>query len=63
MWISAILISLPSFLFGYIMAALNSCLVFGSAKSASRCFQGNDDGINSCPIGTMYKDIDMSTSI
>jgi hypothetical protein len=27
MWIAALLIALPSFQFGYIIAALNSCLV------------------------------------
>jgi hypothetical protein len=34
MWIAAFLISLPSFLFGYVSAALNSCLITVSSFPA-----------------------------
>mmetsp|Transcript_1782 Transcript_1782/g.2799 ORF Transcript_1782/g.2799 Transcript_1782/m.2799 type:complete len:518 (-) Transcript_1782:256-1809(-) len=61
MWIASLLVSLPSFLFGYVTAALNSCLITGDADSASKCFNDNDDGSPSCPPGTIYNDVKLTT--
>jgi sugar porter (SP) family MFS transporter len=61
MWVAAFLISLPSFLFGYISAALNSCLITGDSDSPSKCYENNDDSNPNCPPGTVYNDIRLST--
>eukprot|EP00604_Paraphysomonas_vestita_P001944 CAMPEP_0174821704 /NCGR_PEP_ID=MMETSP1107-20130205/9207_1 /TAXON_ID=36770 /ORGANISM="Paraphysomonas vestita, Strain GFlagA" /LENGTH=521 /DNA_ID=CAMNT_0016039023 /DNA_START=23 /DNA_END=1588 /DNA_ORIENTATION=+ len=61
MWIAAFLISLPSFLFGYISAALNSCLITGDGDDAGKCYDNNDDASPNCPPGTVYNDIKLST--
>jgi MFS family permease len=59
MWAATIVSALPSFIFGYALAALNSCLVTGSDnKSAASCFDGSD---SSCPTGTLYNDLELST--
>ena len=58
MWIASCLIGMSSFLFGFSLASLNSCLVFGDSNSASACYNDND---SSCPIGTIYDDMDLST--
>ena len=51
MWRAAFLISIPSFVHGYVVASLNACLVKGSADDADRCFNGDDDGSDRCPKG------------
>eukprot|EP01039_Chlorochromonas_danica_P000135 gene133-143_t len=56
MWRSALLITSQSFLYGYCFSALNTCLVTGD-HSGSDCY----DGTESCPPGTVYKDINLST--
>ena len=58
LWISACLIGLSSFMYGYSITALNSCLVFGNSKSGIDCYNQNDDG--SCPPGTIYDDLELS---
>jgi MFS family permease len=58
LWLSACLIGLSSFMYGYSITALNSCLVFGNAKSGIDCYNKNDDG--SCPPGTIYDDLELS---
>ena len=60
MWTAAMLICLSSFMFGYSLSSLNSCLVLGSGDSASKCFSGDDDGSPSCPPGTIYNDLNLS---
>lgn len=60
MWQSALMIALQSFLFGYFFSCLNSCLVTGDNNSGSDCYHGKD---SSCPTGTIYNDINLSTSI
>jgi hypothetical protein len=59
MWRSALLITCQSFMFGYVFACLNSCLVTGDKNSASDCYNGED---STCPKGTIYDDMDLSTS-
>jgi len=61
MWISSFLIGLSSFLFGYALASLNSCLVLGDGNSASACYNGDDNNSPNCPKGTLYDDLDLST--
>lgn len=46
-----------SFLFGYVFACINPCLVIGSAKNSQACY----DGSNSCPPGSIFRDLDLST--
>eukprot|EP01039_Chlorochromonas_danica_P000134 gene132-142_t len=58
MWRAALLITSQSFLFGYCFSALNACLVTGDNTSGSDCYNGND---SSCPPGTIYNDINLST--
>jgi len=55
---SALLVSLQSFLFGYVFSALNSCLVTGDQKLAYPCFDGSDA---SCPPGSIYRDLNLTT--
>lgn len=59
MWTSAVLIASQSFLFGYCFSCLNACLVTGDNNSGSDCYNGTD---SSCPAGTIYNDINLSTS-
>ena len=61
MWISALLVGLSSFMFGYALASLNSCLVLGDGNSASACYNGDDNNSPHCPKGTLYDDLDLST--
>ena len=58
MWRAALLIASQSFLFGYCFSCLNSCLVTGDKNSSSDCYNGDD---SSCPAGTIYNDMDLST--
>ncbi len=41
LWFTAIIVSLQSFLYGYIFACLNSCLVTGDANDPSKCYNGD----------------------
>lgn len=59
MWRAALLITSQSFLFGYCFSCLNSCLVTGDNNDANDCYHGTD---SSCPKGTIYNDIKLSTS-
>lgn len=63
LWIAAILIAMPSFLFGYISAALNSCLVTGDGQSVNDCYDNNDDERHHCPPGTVYNDIKLTNTL
>jgi MFS family permease len=59
MWFSVCLVATQSFLFGYVFAGLNSCLVVGSGNDGSACF--NNEPESDCPPGTMYNDINLTT--
>lgn len=59
MWVSVALITSQSFCFGYLMVALNPCLVTGEGKKGSTCYDGSDA---TCPIGSIYRDLDLSTT-
>lgn len=59
LWISSILISFPSFLLGYSIVSFNPCLATGENNNGSACFDGSD---TSCPPGSVYNDINLSTS-
>lgn len=59
MWFSVGLVATQSFLFGYVFAGLNSCLVVGSGNDGSACFNNEPD--SDCPPGTIYNDIDLTT--
>ena len=61
LWFSSSVICLSSFMFGYTLAALNSCLVMGAAGSESACYNGDDNNSNPCPPGTIYDDLKLST--
>lgn len=58
MWRTALLITSQSFMYGYVFAGLNTGLVTGTHGNGSDCYHGTD----SCPPGSVYKDINMSTS-
>eukprot|EP00981_Chlorochromonas_danica_P015909 scaffold14730_cov196-Ochromonas_danica.AAC.2 len=57
MWRTAFLIASQSFMYGYIFAGLNTGLVTGKHGNGSDCYHGTE----SCPPGSVYKDINMST--
>lgn len=61
MWVVAFVVALPSFLFGYILAALNACLLTGDADNQRKCYYNNDDASPDCPMGTVFNDIVLST--
>ena len=42
---------------GYVFASLNSCLVLDDGVTAQQCY----DGTGSCPPGTIYRDLQLST--
>lgn len=56
---ACLVITLQSFMFGYVIACFNACLATGDNKSSTDCYNGTDD---SCPEGSVYNDIDLSTS-
>jgi SP family myo-inositol transporter-like MFS transporter 13 len=57
MWTAVLLIATQSFLFGYCFSSLNPCLVAGDSNSGSACYDGTD----SCPPGSIYNDLNLST--
>lgn len=59
MWRATLLIAAQSFLFGYCFSCLNSCLITGDNHDGSDCYHGVD---STCPPGTIYNDINLSTS-
>ncbi|CAM9313976.1 unnamed protein product, partial [Ectocarpus fasciculatus] len=63
MWVVTALVCMPSFLFGYVSASLNSCLVTGDGDSIDACFDNTDDESNNCPPGTVYNDIKLTNTM
>ena len=61
MWIAAILINMSAVMYGYCIVSLNSCLVLGSKQSYTACYQNDDDGSPSCPKGTIYNNLELTT--
>ena len=59
MWNAALLVALQSFSFGYVFSCLNACLVTGDNNSGSDCYHDSD---STCPEGSMYNDINLTTS-
>ena len=59
MWRATALITSQSFCFGYVIVALNPCLVTGDEKKGSACFDGGD---TSCPVGSIYRDLKLSST-
>ena len=60
MWISAVMVAQPSFVFGYALAALNSCFVLGD-DTEKQCYDG-DHTDNECPIGSIYRDMSLDST-
>ena len=60
MWIATCLVALSSFMFGFALASLNSCLVLGDGNDAKACYDGTDDKTPHCPVGTLYNDMDLN---
>ena len=58
MWYTSLLIASQSFLFGFVFSCLNSCLVTGDDNDGNNCYDGSD---STCPKGTIYNDINLST--
>jgi sugar porter (SP) family MFS transporter len=58
MWVAVWLITLQSFVFGYEISALNTCLVTGEDKRGSSCHDGSDV---TCPTGSIFRDLNLST--
>lgn len=56
--IVVILVCLQAFLSGYIFAVLNSSTKTGNQNSAEACYDKSD---NSCPVGTIHNDMQLST--
>ena len=62
LWIATLLIASQSFLYGYVMVALNPCMVTGKGNSGTACFNNDDNNADGhCPPGTVYNDLDLST--
>ncbi|RYG96380.1 hypothetical protein EON65_54495 [archaeon] len=59
LWASALIVT-QSFLYGYCLVCVNPCLLTGDNNSGSGCYNGTD---SSCPDGTIYNDIKLSTSM
>lgn len=59
LWASALIVT-QSFLYGYCLVCVNPCLLTGDNNSGSDCYNGSD---SSCPEGTIYNDIKLSTSM
>ena len=58
-WVSAFIIGLSSFLFGYGMSSFNSIMVTGdSSIDSEQCFNGEAQ----CPVGSVFNDLDLNTS-
>lgn len=63
MWIATILIASQSFLFGYVFVSLNPCLELGPGNNPQACYNNDDNNGEGCPIGTLYNDVNLSTSL
>jgi MFS family permease len=62
LWMATLLIASQSFLYGYVMVALNPCLVTGAGNDGAACYNGDDNNADGhCPPGTIYNDLDLST--
>ena len=61
MWLVTLLVSTPAFLYGYVTASLNAAMITGDANSQSNCYHDTDDETPSCPPGTIYNDILLTT--
>jgi hypothetical protein len=62
MWVIIVLINMSSFMYGYVLVGFNACLALGTRGNAAACYNGDDDSNPSCPEGSIYDDIDLSTS-
>jgi MFS family permease len=61
MWMATFLVASQSFLYGYVMVALNPCLVTGPGNDGSSCYHNDDNNGAGCPPGTIYNDLNLST--
>lgn len=57
LWISAILVGLQAFLFGYVFSCMNSCIVLGDNNDAEQCYNKTD---TSCPKGSLLTDLSLT---
>lgn len=62
MWLILILINLSAINYGYVLVGLNACLAVGNKGSPSACFNGDDDANPSCPEGSIYDDLNLTTA-
>ena len=62
MWIVVSLINMSSLMYGYVLVGFNACLAMGSRGNSSACYNGDDDWNPSCPEGSIYDDLNLTTS-
>ena len=62
LWIAVILGGLSNVMCGYGMISLNCCLVMGGNNSPSACYNNDDDGSPPCPPGSIFADLNITTS-
>lgn len=58
MWKAAFLVTIQSFLYGFVFSCFNSCLLTGDNNIGSDCYHKTD---SSCPAGTVYNDLNLTT--
>lgn len=62
MWLVALLVCLPAFLYGYVTASLNAAMAGGHDNNPGRCFDdANNEEEPSCPPGVIFNDIFLTT--
>ena len=62
MWIVVTLINMSSLMYGYVLVGFNACLALGNRGNPSACYNGDDDWSPSCPEGSIYDDLNLTTS-
>ena len=56
------LINMSALMYGYVLIAFNACLALGSRGNPGACYNGDDDASPNCPEGSVYDDLNLSTS-
>jgi hypothetical protein len=60
-WMSTILVSSQSYIFGYAFSSLNSCTLVGRSGVSSDCYR-TSAAQSGCPTGSIYNDLSMTSS-
>jgi len=62
MWPILLLINMSAINYGYVLVGLNACLAVGNRGDPNACYNGDDDWNPSCPEGSIYDDLNLSTA-